>query len=464
MVRNLKYLIFIIAFALMFGVSFKVTPIYAKASTDDKSVLTDLKKDSNFNSNDYPEEPDNYVIELIQVAETEEGDLAVYVYNPSNDSKFNAKKIRLSQTVGDSFSPRDYDLTLVSEYGVFGKYLVDGLSVKNDAVRYYNIVCIFRDFIEGVDKAEDGETLNYITYMPFEVAKCYTATTLNGEVTYTAEETEVVTITGKYVGFIRYTEGAYLWDTLTDIDRHFVAFSCDYDIDKLCEAELVYSSHKYDQVIHGGNDRTDYPTEWHEPITLYETDEGGNVGGGAFGHKFTWKRIESTSDFMSEFDEHNFEWTDGAVKGLSDTQWVLSFAETEVRESSTIFTTTRHATKIDEVSILRLKFVVDGQTFNLGVVDNYQGNSNYDPSGGNSMPDWQKYLIIGIVALILIIVVVVIIAMLAPWILTAIINILLAVIKCIGKGLLYLLKGIWWLITLPFRGIAALFKSSGKKE
>ncbi len=456
MSKTFKFFITIIALAAVFVAGAAASPRSASAAAADYTVLEDLQKDGTFNSNAYPEDRSDYSIELIRVAETREGNLAVYIYNPQNDERFDAKMIRLSQTVGDSFAPQDYKLTLVSAYGVFGKYLVEGCTVKADSVRYYNVVSIFRAYIEGIDNSEDGEMLNYITYMPYEVAKCYTATTLNDEVTYAVEQTETVTVTGKYVGYIRYTEGAYLWNTLTDIDRHFVAFSTDYEMDRLCEADITYRSHKYTLGIHGNGagQRVDFETVQHSPITLYETDEGGNVGGGVFGHKFTWKRIESTSGFLAEFDGYyNFEWTNEADKGLADTQWVLSFAETEVREyASGLFSTVREATKVDEVSILRLKFVVDGQTYNLGVVDNYQGNGSYDPSGGNDVPDWLKNIIVTLLILAAAVALIVIAAVFAPWILTAIIQILIA-----------LLKGVWWIISLPFKGIATLVRGRKTK-
>lgn len=453
---------------------YRYTPsaVYA-ASSGYSDVLTDLKSDSSFKTDDY--NLNGHDLQLITVAESEDKELFVYVLQPE-DSQYNATYIRLSSTVGDNFSPNDYSLTFLNSSGNFVKYLVNGFTVKDDVVRYYNITCIFREWISGVDVGADEETLNYITQTPFEVAKCYTATTLNGEVSYTVEETEVVTITGKYVGFVRYSEGAYLWDALTDVDRHFVAFSCDYDIDKLYEADIKYSSHDYTLGIHGNGYgvQEDEDTVTYGPITLYDTDEGSNVGGGVFGKTYSWKRIESTSDFLAEFDDVNFEWTDGATSGLSSTQWVLSFVETDVDEYvSSLFSkwsggTVREATKVDEVSILRLKFVVDGVTYNLGVVDNYQSNSSYTSSGGSTASSFFKTLTNSIVEKIILFVLIglalVLCIILFPQAFIFVAKVIAKVIVWIFKLLLLIIKAIWYIVLLPFRLIGAVFKRFKKND
>ena len=59
----------------------------AAEAVSHSNVLDDLSKDEKFNPEDYPAKADDYSLKVIQIAEGANGELFVYVYQPSNDTK-----------------------------------------------------------------------------------------------------------------------------------------------------------------------------------------------------------------------------------------------------------------------------------------------------------------------------------------------------------------------------------------
>lgn len=47
------------------------------------SALTDLQKDSNFNADEYPDNANDYSIQVIQIAESTDKKLLIYTYQPT---------------------------------------------------------------------------------------------------------------------------------------------------------------------------------------------------------------------------------------------------------------------------------------------------------------------------------------------------------------------------------------------
>ena len=110
----------------------------------------DLTKDESFNVEDYPAIANDYSLQVIQIAESVNGELFVYVYQPSDATKdLTATTIRMSQSIGENAKWRDYDLTLLSTEGVLDKYRVEGITILSDVVRYYDIAAIHRAFDEN---------------------------------------------------------------------------------------------------------------------------------------------------------------------------------------------------------------------------------------------------------------------------------------------------------------------------
>ena len=169
----------------------------------------------------------------------------------------------------------------------------------------------------------------------------------------------------------------------------------------------------------------------------------------------SWDRIESVEKFINGEERGNIfkslgenkaaiRLTDEALTELQGKKWVLRFTETDyVTQSGASGATTANSTLVGDVTILRLKFETDGITYNLGVIDNKQTGgrepeNDLEGTGtGCNLSDGKKllYAMLGLVLLI-------IIAPLLPWVINAAV----------------------WVISLPFKGIAAACKSLHTKR
>lgn len=357
-------------------ISFAADTTFSKYS----NVLDDLKKDETFNILNYPIKSNDYSLQVIQIAESTTGELFVYVYQPSQRVKlFAATEINmsLSETIDGT---KLYGLTLINSSGVFGKYKVNDFEVDSDVLRYYNITSIFREWVEGIDKETGND--NEKNAVAFPVGKRFEAITLDGKVLYHCTEKEVVEIKNPYHDFIRYPNGFKFFPDSSD--GHYIAFSTDWDIDRLIEADVYYKS----QVILMNNPYGD-PVD--NTVTLSEIDEASNKADGWFAVKHTWNRIESVKEFIKT--ETLSPETEAIVKNR---QWVLRFCET----TYSVFKGTNglgnfvSRTDISEVSVLRLQFEKDGVIYNLGAVsDKVTGDDkpgNKPPStAGDKMNFWQ---------------------------------------------------------------------------
>lgn len=396
--------------------------VFAEYSSKYTSVEEDLLQDSSFNLDAYPTINGDYSLQVIQIAESNEKELFVYVYQPSSYiSDLRATSINISTGINENVKYVNYTLDYIDSYNTIYKYKVNDLVVKNDALRYYDITSIFRKWSIVLDEETGND--NEVNEVSYAVSKLFTASTVNGEVSYTCIESETVEITNKYVGFIRYLNGFWLYSD--SCDSHFVAFSTDYQIDKLMEADLTYIA----EIGSGSPATGSWNVDNTETIikTIYADEEVTSDITGPFGHTYTWNRIESASEFIETEDL-----TEDAKNNLQNMQWVLRFAETDYTEYNGMFNPHYEATRISEVTILRLKFESNGVVYNLGVIDNKQSGDDV-PDNNQSSPPWWFWLILFCVILI-------ILCAIFPIVFTIIVNILE-----------WLLKGIWWLITLPFK-------------
>ena len=114
------------------------TPLVARAESITYSgVMEDLKKDTSFNPGNYPIKADDYSLQIIQLAESVNKELFVYVYQPSGKAKdFKASSINISTTINDSISYLNYKLDLLNSNGVFVP--VDRLLPEDDIVTVLN--------------------------------------------------------------------------------------------------------------------------------------------------------------------------------------------------------------------------------------------------------------------------------------------------------------------------------------
>lgn len=430
---------------LLSGLNF--TPYVASALAEGEEysqVLEDLEKDENFDKSNYPENLAKLELQVIQIAESENSELFVYVYNPSaNVKELIATSINISTNKNEGLYLADddegetyinYDLTLLNSDGVFYKYLVEDFTVSTDEIRYYNISNIYRAFDYLIDETVEG---NEISEVPNRVGKVFTAQTLNGETTYTCTEVETIEIVSKYVGFLRYYNGFKLYNE--SCDSHFVAFSTDKPIDKLIEAEVYFVSQEVLRTIFVGAENVAYGATTENYVALNYTETVSNDASGLFGNKYTWNRIEKVSDFIA-----NEDLTSEAEAQLRNKEWVLRFYETTFQDYGLAGGKTQIYTEVSDVSILRLKFETDGEVFSLGVIDNKQSGDNTPDNV--EKPWWKWALLIGvsIIGLILLIA-------LFP-------SVFGAIFKAIWQVIVWIAKGIWWIISAPF----SVFKKDKK--
>lgn len=425
---------------------------YAETSgTGYSSALDDLQSDADFDTSLYPTNETDYSLQVIQIAESEDGELLVYVYQPSNGTKdYTATSINISTAINDSLYYENYKLELLSREGVFCKYLVKDFTVKEDVLRYYDISSIFRPYDKDTDAGLTETNENEISEVSFTVAKLFTAVTLEGKVTYSCIETHVIEITDKYVGYIKYSNGFDL--CASSCLAYYVAFDTDLPIDNLYEADIYFVTQDYSYYYRVPNlaqgDKGEETMTYNDPVentlTLKYDTVVEHEGGGLFAKKYTWKRIESVDEFIA-----NEKLTDEGLEDLENKSWVLRFYEADLSFVQNSNSFREESTKVTDVTVLRLKFETDGVVYNLGVVDNKQSpgdgqqpdNENTDewefPSFGDK--DWEK--ILG--AVLLVIALIIIVVLFAPI-------------------LPYIIKLVIWLILLPFKLVASVVKSIAK--
>ena len=493
--KFMSVLVVMFAMILLFSavMSGRVTlPAFA-AETGYTGALEDLQKDENFNVEEYPDKADDYSIQVIQIAESTAGELFVYTYQPSQKTQYlEATEINMSLTdkMGKEFaedeecSPADrpqlYGLTLLNSNGVFCKYKVNDFVVGSNTVRFYNIASIYREWLKGIDAETGNDTTK--NSVAFFVGKLYTAITKDGEISYICENRKVVRILDPFWGFQRYTDGFFL--KTTGCDGHYVAFSTDWQIDELYEADVTYQSrgvHRYYNLWEGSGTRYD---EWKAQYAFLTDDQEfiKERTGWLWGSEAKYNRIQSIKKFIESEDL-----TDETKANLNGKQWVLRFAETDYNYNYD--SRCGDWSEVSNVAVLRLKFKSEGVVYNLGTVSD-KGTESPNPT---NPPSWvtdkvgffryvwncivklfqgKANFIEGFVAVIALLVVLVLLPV-GIFVLSIIFPpfgaVVKLILKSIGKALLWLLKGVWWLmqrfavliwlmISAPFRMIARAVK------
>ena len=412
-------------------------------------VLEDLSKDVSFNTENYPSNAKDYSLSVMQLAESADKELFIYVYQPSGD-KVEASSINISTTINDDISFFNYSLELLNFEGTLFKYKVTNFEIKKDPVRYYAISSIYRPFDAGIgDEKSGNNTINEVNYA---INKQYCFGEINGKPYINCIDIETIIVTDKFVGFVRYPDGFKLFTGAGACDSHFVAFNTDKPIDKLFEADVYYTTQKvsYDFFtedspfdIKFGDSKTD------NYAYLKYTDKVEHTGGGFFAGTYKWNRIQSVDDFIKTEDRTTVYYgavlnskvssklTDEALNELKDKKWVLRFTETSYNKSPRSgmgAATYYHAetTMVGNVTILRLKFETDGITYNLGVIDNKQTGST-EPSNSIDIKVEPNATGKGIIYLILFVLLLVLLAPLLPYVLNAVIFIVSLPIKLVSE-------------------------------
>ena len=425
-------------------------PLTAVAEDTYTDALDDLKADYSFDTSQWEQMENDYSLQLITIAESVNNELFVYVYQPYGYSEeYYATYIRLSTTIDESIMPRDHKLIYLNHNGVFYKYKVDDYTVTQDSVRYYVVVQLMRSFISHYDQQADYD--NTISAVPYNVSRQYKFTTVNGKTSISALDIETIVITDKLVGHVRH-QTEQLFQIKTNY-MHFVAFRCDHDIDDLLEADVSFVTQRYHKNVLTGYD---YGTPDENVITLYAENEHEVKYGFGNTQKAVWNEIQSVDDFISSNDINSIystalvnvyqaeKLTEQAKNDLRNMDWVLQFYQVDETTLRQIFgpaaglTTDHNGVNVTDVTILRLKFVTNGLEYNLGVVDNKQTGSD-KPSNESKVvvtpaegSGWL-WSLIGIALLVLLVVV-------------------------LWPAVPYIAKFLIWIIALPFKAIAALFR------
>lgn len=467
-IKRITYILIGFILILLGGQAF--LPTYA-AVQNYSNVLTDLQKDESFNAADYKSVADDYSLQVIQIAESTDGELFLYTYQPSQPTQYlvaTSVNMSLSESVDGT---ELYDLTLLSSSGVFCKYLVNGVTVAADETRFYNISSIYRAWIQGIDEPPaDGQTINEVA---FKVGQLWKITKENGGISYDMIKQNVVEITDKFVGYILYPDGYYLTST-KNTASHFVAFDIDLKIENLIEADLTYITQSFSQNCKNGYYYEPTYGELSDPIktTLYADNYGGSANQDFIWHtKFTWKKIQSKDEFLKTESDRLSQ---SAKNNLANKKWVLRFFDTNYATTHSINTlgdywSNTSFTMVNSVSILRLKFQSDGTTYNLGVVDNKQTGSIKPVNPTESNFNFFTYIWNCLVKLFTgkADLVETLVAIFVLFVVVALLPILGFIFPTFGRGLLWLLKGvayvikyvfiaIWYVISAPFKLIAWL--------
>lgn len=384
------------------------TAVSARVETSNfSSVLADLQKDGNFNFADYPENSKDYSIKVIQIAESETGNLYLYTYQPcQNTTPLIATKINLSlsETADET---RIYGLEQVSTWGVFAKYLVEGVKVSSAATRYYNISAIYREFNKDIDKGSDNG--NITNEKAYGVGQCWKVTLQGETLTYEMLQVEIVEILNPFTSYVRRKKNQSA--NYSFQDNYYVAFSTNRNIEELLSATVEYRIQDYfykeNNVLGFGDtafwDKATFSNERRMQKDVYcdEVNELQQDGFNLFGifdlnKKFSWKRIQSSEDFVNNAGASASD--NEQIKKL---QWVLMFDETSAYryESGGLIARYEETGQIiDEATILRLEFVEDGITYNLGAVsdtvskDHDFSDKNDGATDGNKKQGFFAYI------------------------------------------------------------------------
>lgn len=468
-----------IAFALIFASLFisilsYTTPLSASAVTVTgyTSVLGDLKIDDNFKKEDYPSNSEDLkTFKIIQIAESSGGELFIYTYQPSALNKqFDLTTITISQSIEDNAKYRIYELKLLDSDGVFSKYKVKGIELKSDILRYYDITEIHRKFDSdfGDKQPSNGNTT---TEIALNISQRWTAATLNGQVYYNLVTLETLVVEAKYVGFVRYkNSSAPSWIDKDSVDSHFVAFSIgSHDFDDLVEADVYYKS----QLVKTNSDPfvSDKYYDLEENYVSLKADTKVTINEN---HTLAWKtnmyeynEIQTVSEFFSSVSddiiyEHGIyntkvfaKMTPEFKKNIQNMQYVLRFAATDYDyfENTSGYAQVKETfTNIQDVTILSLTFMKDGDTIKLGVIDNKTNGSGvpdviYDVS--TTFAEWFVTLL-KVLGFLFVLIIIGIVFQALGW--------LVPILKFLGIVLLKVVKILWWLITAPVEFIKWIIK------
>ena len=419
------------------------------------NVLDDLKKDNNFNPADYPDVPDDYSLQVIQIAEGENGELFLYVYQPIFPYR-NDKASYINIAFQDQRDPdvdlkyNRYSLTFLNSNGALCKYLINDCTVVNETVRYYSVAAIYRPYIEGVDKS--SEAIDFKQHVKYEVGKLWISCFYNNELSYGCFDIDTVDVEITASGDVYYKDGLQgLY--LSACNSHYFAFKVgNYSITDIFDADITYDLIPYSHTVLSDPKIDDSrETISKDSETIYKSQEVTFEPTGLFGKKATWKRIQTVTEFLTDAKAQNKEFDSVELEGINAAQFVFRVAETDY------FTTPDYVNgnhlyryyRLANSGVLRLHFATESGVYNLGAVSDLVGTDGMSDTKDDPSADlkewWEKLLsVLGLILICLMV--------MAFW------GPVKFCLDIAWNGLNFLLSVFVWLLSRPFKFIGWLFK------
>ena len=428
--KTLKSLVCLLLLIVLGGeVILSAFSVYAGAANNTvSSPLDDLKKDPNFNVDDYPlitvdyynkvnsdQDKNNDIafMEVIQIAESSGGELVIYVYQPTHyNLDLEATSISISlgfSKDGQDLSPKIYDLKLLSSEGVFDKYVVERFVVPDEFYRYYNIVALYREFNEKIDTLAGGSLVeDYEVGM--SVGQQWCAYNQNDNVVYEMCTFKTIDIDINYTDSIRLKSGLTFGNLLgvyNESDLWFVAFDFkDYNVKKIFDADIVYRERIIKYAYGAG---TTYG-EWSDPIPVYLSEFGGYVfdGGGLFSIEYSFDQIFDAKTFLQTAKEQKLNFDGETLEAIENSDFVFVFAQTEYYSNNSPDSFYYYYSDVAKVGIIRVKFMdFSGDVYNMGAVTDLVNPDNIAGGYGDGIDydlftEWFEKIValLGIVLLL----------------------------------------------------------------
>ncbi len=377
-----------------------VVALAEASNTQYSDALADLKMDTSFNVSQWPEITSYRTLELITIAESVKRELFVYVYQPAAPSfPYRATSIRLSFDFDENFEytdVNDYSLEYINHNGVFYKYKVSGFTVSTESLHKYVVVQLARPYIANYDQAADLD--NTISAVPFKVGRCFSITTEDNQTVISATQVDIVIVVDKVCGFVRYNNAAVFGAVNAGMDRHFVAFKSDRQIDELYRAKVTYISQYAHKEWVNSSLQWQYAAPENKTAQIYEFNTSSftylDWTGQREAATASWSCLERSNVFVN-----GVEGTEATLFSLGNLntvatnsfssqerqrllqmEWVISYDYTLYYDNNVVVDaidpSKSRRTITSDVTILELEFVTDGVRYNLGVVDNKQSGSS----------------------------------------------------------------------------------------
>jgi len=455
--KRIVNFILCLALVLTLGGEFILSLFTLTATAEEvtySNVLDDLQKDSSFDLSDYPAKSEDYSLKVIQVAEGENGELYVYMYQP-NFSTANKKASYINLAFQDQRDPNatlKYErksLTFLNSNGTLCKYLINNCKASAEVKRYYSVAAVYRPYIEGLDKTY--ESVDQTMHVKYGVGKVWSVTKYNGVLTYGAFVIDVVDVDITATGDIYYSDGlSGLY--LSACNSHYIAFKTNYNITDIFDADVTYNLIPYSHTVQTYPEvDTSREKVVVESAPLYKSDEVTFEPTGLFAKKASWKRIQTVSEFLADAEAQNKEFEEAELKGINEAQYVFRVAESDYFTTMD-FVGGNHVYRyyrIEDSGILRLHFATPDGVYNLGAVSDLVGTDGMSDTKDQPDEDFKDWFqqILKILGIILVVV-----------ILSALGGPITFVLRLVYDGAKFIFGLLFSVISLPFRLIGGLFK------